>query len=180
MIVSNCLLLFLLYNEGNNYFKQVCIMSLGCHLASVLHAFVLLIWTTISLWKMIRMTCITLCNVQTPEFSPWCPEDLINSFSRASQKGIRILAVVKISNTKHYAVVEWGEITSYRVLELYAIYAITYCTTSYAQFSTKNCWKYKGTGLKRQSQILFSIYFFKRSHKQPPSLPNNRTGLAEY
>lgn len=73
-------------------------MSLGCHLASVLHAFVLLIWTTISLWMTIRMTCITLRNVQTPEFSPWCPEYLINSFSRVSQKGIRILAVEKISN----------------------------------------------------------------------------------
>lgn len=98
MIVSNCLLFFLLHNKGNNYFKQVSIMSLGCHLASVLHAFVLLIWTTISLWMTIRMTCITLPTVQTPEFSPWCPEYLINSFSRVSQKGIRILAVVKISN----------------------------------------------------------------------------------
>ena len=138
IITSNCLLLLLLCHKENNYFKQVCTMSIGCHLAYVLHSSVLSIWATISSWKRIRTACITLCNVQTPEFSPWCLEEFINSFSRISQKGIRILAAVEMSN-KTLCNGGRGGITTYTVLQLYNIYSIIYCTTSYTQFATKNC-----------------------------------------
>lgn len=100
MVMSNCLLLLPLRNKANNYFKTSLhdvYWPSSFLRASLFYSFVLPIWTTISLQKRIRTACITLRNVLTPEFSPWCPEDLINSFSKIS-RGDKILAAMEIRN----------------------------------------------------------------------------------